>query len=63
MGAVVPCERCRWGLRRSSLWGHETCEGRAEFCAAAPCQHCCLALRWSSLWGHETCEGCAEMGA
>eukprot|EP00959_Pyramimonas_sp_CCMP1952_P329004 6887984-Pyramimonas_sp.AAC.1 len=22
----VPCERSRWGLRRSSLRGHETCD-------------------------------------
>eukprot|EP00959_Pyramimonas_sp_CCMP1952_P335656 7028275-Pyramimonas_sp.AAC.1 len=30
MGAAPPCERSHRGLRRSSLRGHETCEGRAE---------------------------------
>ena len=29
-GAVAPCELSHWGLRWSSLWGHETCEGCAE---------------------------------
>ena len=24
------CEPCHWGLRQSSLWGHEACEGCAE---------------------------------
>ena len=27
MGAVGACERSHLGLRWSSLWGHETCEG------------------------------------
>eukprot|EP00959_Pyramimonas_sp_CCMP1952_P308195 6450058-Pyramimonas_sp.AAC.1 len=27
IGAVVPCDRCRWGPRWSSLWGHETRDG------------------------------------
>eukprot|EP00959_Pyramimonas_sp_CCMP1952_P115901 2422922-Pyramimonas_sp.AAC.1 len=30
MGAAGACERHRWDLRWSSLWGHETCEGCAE---------------------------------
>ena len=25
-----PCRRSHWGLRWSSLWGHETCEGCAR---------------------------------
>ena len=27
-GAAVPCGPSHWGLRWSSLWGHEPCEGR-----------------------------------
>ena len=27
MGAAVPCERSHLGIRRSSPWGHEACEG------------------------------------
>ena len=63
MGGGNACEHRRWGLRWSSLWGHETCEGCAELGAVGACERSHLGLRWSSLWGHETCEGCAEMGA
>eukprot|EP00959_Pyramimonas_sp_CCMP1952_P380899 7980527-Pyramimonas_sp.AAC.1 len=24
--AASPCGPCHWGLRRSSLWGHEPCD-------------------------------------
>eukprot|EP00959_Pyramimonas_sp_CCMP1952_P237606 4965271-Pyramimonas_sp.AAC.1 len=50
MGAGTPCGRCRWGLRYSSLWGHETSEG---------CAMVVLPLGPSP----EACEGCADTGA
>eukprot|EP00959_Pyramimonas_sp_CCMP1952_P201610 4216176-Pyramimonas_sp.AAC.1 len=28
--AVPACGLCHWGLRWSSLWGHEPCDGCAE---------------------------------
>eukprot|EP00959_Pyramimonas_sp_CCMP1952_P127713 2671283-Pyramimonas_sp.AAC.1 len=30
MGVRGICGRTHWDLRRSSLWGHEACEGCAE---------------------------------
>eukprot|EP00959_Pyramimonas_sp_CCMP1952_P334738 7009860-Pyramimonas_sp.AAC.1 len=30
VGAAMSCERSQWGLRWSSLWGYETCEGCTE---------------------------------
>ena len=30
LGEGTACDPPQWGLRRSSLWGHETCEGCAE---------------------------------
>eukprot|EP00959_Pyramimonas_sp_CCMP1952_P375600 7866499-Pyramimonas_sp.AAC.1 len=30
MGCAPPCGLCRWGLRWSSLWGHEPPEGCAK---------------------------------
>ena len=62
MGVADACGRWNWGLRWNSLWGHETCEGRAEMGVRGACGRLHWGLRWSSLWGHETCEGCAEMG-
>ena len=62
MGAVPPCERCHWGLRWRSLWGHDPREGCAEMGAVPPCERSYWGLRWSSLCGHEACEECAEMG-
>eukprot|EP00959_Pyramimonas_sp_CCMP1952_P259435 5424178-Pyramimonas_sp.AAC.1 len=51
------CGRWRWGLRWSSLRGHETCEGRVEVGVVADaCGRRHWGLRWSSLRGHETCE-------
>ena len=44
-----PCRRSHWGLRWSSLWGHETCEGCAEMSAGAACGRSHWGLRWSSL--------------
>ena len=34
MEAAVPYEPCHWGLRRSSQWGHGTCEGCADMSGA-----------------------------
>eukprot|EP00959_Pyramimonas_sp_CCMP1952_P044900 938063-Pyramimonas_sp.AAC.1 len=61
MGARPPCELCHWGLRRSSLWRLEACEGCAETCGGDACGHRHWSLRWNSLWGHGVCEGCADM--
>ena len=30
MGVGDACGRSHWGLRWSSLWGHDPCEGRAD---------------------------------
>ena len=30
LGGGDACEHCHWGLRWSSLWGRETCEGCAD---------------------------------
>ena len=58
------CGPCHWGLRCSSLWGHETNEWRAETKGADACGPCQWGLRWGSLRGNETCEGRARtMGA
>eukprot|EP00959_Pyramimonas_sp_CCMP1952_P259558 5426996-Pyramimonas_sp.AAC.1 len=65
IGAVVSCERSHWGLRWSSLVGHETCEGVwcAEMGAVVRCERSRWGLRSSSLWGHNTVEGCADVVA
>eukprot|EP00959_Pyramimonas_sp_CCMP1952_P205755 4302655-Pyramimonas_sp.AAC.1 len=60
---MVPFERNHWGLRGSSLWGHEACEGWAENGVVVSFDRSHWDLRWSSLWGHEACEECADMGA
>merc|ERR1712147_225645 len=54
MGVRDACGRQPWGLRLSSLWGHETCEGCAELGVRDACGRQHWGLRWSSLWGHET---------
>ena len=49
------------GLRLSSMWCHEQCEGCAKSGAVVACDCCHWGLRWSSPWGHDPREGCAEM--
>ena len=59
------CEHGRWGLRWSSLWGHDPCEGCPQMVSMTSgnsCERGPWGLRWSSLWGHKPCEGCAKMG-
>eukprot|EP00959_Pyramimonas_sp_CCMP1952_P189229 3958187-Pyramimonas_sp.AAC.1 len=46
--------------QRSSVWGHETCEGCVLNRWRDACEGCKWDLRWSSMWGHETYEGCAD---
>ena len=60
--SVRACELRRWGIRWSSLWGHETCEGCAQSGVADASGRWHCGLRWSFPWGHETCAGCADMG-
>ena len=54
MDAEPTCGPCHWGLRWSSLWGCEACDGCAEMGAVVACERSHWGLRWSSLWGHET---------
>eukprot|EP00959_Pyramimonas_sp_CCMP1952_P034592 725165-Pyramimonas_sp.AAC.1 len=42
-------ESSHWGLRWSSLWGHETLPWAGE----PPCESSHWGLRWSFPWGHE----------
>ena len=60
MGGGGACGPCHWGLRCSSLWGHETCDGACRKKGADACGPCHWGLRCSSLWGHETNEWRAE---
>eukprot|EP00959_Pyramimonas_sp_CCMP1952_P248923 5203662-Pyramimonas_sp.AAC.1 len=34
------CQFCHWGLRWSSLWGHETCQGCGDMGGADACEPC-----------------------
>ena len=47
---ICSCESrsCEYRLRRSSLWGHETCEGCAEMSGGDACELCHWGLRRSS---------------
>eukprot|EP00959_Pyramimonas_sp_CCMP1952_P079468 1661240-Pyramimonas_sp.AAC.1 len=48
-GAVGACERWHLGLRSSSRWGHDACEGYARIGAVGACERWHLGLRWGSL--------------
>eukprot|EP00959_Pyramimonas_sp_CCMP1952_P329203 6892157-Pyramimonas_sp.AAC.1 len=56
MGVGDACERWHWGLRWSSLWGHEACDGCADMGARDACGRWYWDIRWSPLRGQETCE-------
>ena len=57
LGGGDACGRQHWGLRWSSLWGHETCEGCAEVGVGDACGRQHWGLRWNSLWGHDENDG------
>ena len=56
------CERGPWGIRRSSLWGHDPREGCAELRRAPLCERSPMESPVELLSGHDPREGCAEMG-
>eukprot|EP00959_Pyramimonas_sp_CCMP1952_P044605 931916-Pyramimonas_sp.AAC.2 len=45
----------------SSVWGHDTCEGRAEPLRRRHADGAVGTLCGAPLWGYRTCEGRAEM--
>eukprot|EP00959_Pyramimonas_sp_CCMP1952_P166261 3474867-Pyramimonas_sp.AAC.2 len=55
MGGGEACEPCHWGIRWSSLWGHEACARCADMCAVGVRQRSHQGLRLSPQCGHETC--------
>eukprot|EP00959_Pyramimonas_sp_CCMP1952_P400946 8401536-Pyramimonas_sp.AAC.1 len=53
MGVGDACGRWQRGLRWSSLWGREACEGCADMGAGDACGRWRWRLQWGSLWGHD----------
>eukprot|EP00959_Pyramimonas_sp_CCMP1952_P001275 25908-Pyramimonas_sp.AAC.1 len=57
------CGRSHWGIRWSSLWGHETLHlvgENATLGVRDACGRWHWGLWWNSLWGHETLQWVGE---
>eukprot|EP00959_Pyramimonas_sp_CCMP1952_P278980 5832843-Pyramimonas_sp.AAC.1 len=61
MGVGGACGRQHWGLRWSSPWGHEACEGCAEMNVGGRMRAAALGHSVELPMGPRTCEGCAKM--